>query len=328
MIEQHVAFASGLALRVWRLRGTGDGPTAHLQAGVHADEIPGMLVLHKLLPRLRADEAAGRLRGNVTVIPRCNPIGSNQFGHGRLLGRFDHATGRNFNRGFPEAAGRDGAVFAWQTALLNVSEPAEIVLDLHTDDEALPYLYVHRALWPEARDLAAALAVEVAVLWDGGGGGAYEDAVVQRWLARSVEGKLCATIELRGQADVDDALAQADADALHRVLCGRGVIAGDTALPSWRGDVVAIDRIETVRASASGMVVFTRTLGERIEAGAAFGRVVPKPGEEAADLALVAPQAGLLFTRTRDRYVAKGGVVAKLTGTAASATYSDQPLDD
>ncbi len=329
MIEEAVDLPDGLTLRVWRLRGSGGGPAAHLQAGLHADEIPGMLVLHKLLPRLIADEAAGRLLGDVTVVPRCNPIGSQQFGHGRVLGRFDRATGHNFNRGFPEAATREGAVFAWQAALLRLVAPADIVLDLHTDDEGVPYLYVHRALWPEARDLAAALDADVVILWDGGGGGAFEDAVVRPWIVEGrVAGRICATVELRGQADVDDATAEADARALHRLLRARGVIAGMARLHDWIGEAVSIDCIETVRAPADGVLVFDRALGELIEADEPFARLVPEPGEPERDLAVRAPQTGRLFTRTRDRYVEKGGVVAKLTGAMPSATWSDQPLDD
>ena len=36
----------------WRFEGASGGPKVHLQAGVHADEIAGMLVLHLLLQKL------------------------------------------------------------------------------------------------------------------------------------------------------------------------------------------------------------------------------------------------------------------------------------
>ena len=44
-ISFNVRNNNGDPLRVsaWRLDGSGEGPTVHLQAGVHADEIAGML---------------------------------------------------------------------------------------------------------------------------------------------------------------------------------------------------------------------------------------------------------------------------------------------
>ncbi len=319
------------AIRAWRLEGRGDGPRAHVQAGVHADEIPPMLVAHHLLAMLRRAEAEGRLRGTVTIVPQANPIGLRQFAHGRLLGRFDAATGRNFNRRFAPPAAGDPApgVAAWQAALLALSEAADIVLDLHTDDEALPYVYLHTAFWPAAADLAACLGAAAAILWDGDGGGAFEDAVAGRWLAEGrTAGRLAATVELRGQADVSDALALADARALHRLLCARGVIDGDGAVPPWRGEPVPIAHMQTIRAPAAGIVVFTRELGARLAAGEPFARLVPRPDDPDADLDLAAPNAGLLLTRTRDRYTAEGGVVAKLTGDAPFPAWSGGPLDD
>ncbi|KPA94357.1 putative deacylase, partial [Pseudomonas asplenii] len=105
-MAQDVSFSvrnnNGDPVRVgaWRFGEPGDGLKVHLQAGVHADEIAGMLVLHLLLQRLAGAEAAGRLRGSVTVVPQANPLGIGQFRQGRILGRFHEATGQNFNRGF------------------------------------------------------------------------------------------------------------------------------------------------------------------------------------------------------------------------------------
>ena len=89
---------------VWRFEGSEGGPKVHLQAGVHADEIAGMLVLHLLMQRLEAAESQGRLKGSVTVVPQANPLGIGQFRQGRILGRYHDATGQNFNRAFDQSA--------------------------------------------------------------------------------------------------------------------------------------------------------------------------------------------------------------------------------
>ena len=56
----------------------GAGPKATLQAALHADEVPGLLVAHHLRERLSALEAEGRIRGEVVLVPVANPIGLTQ----------------------------------------------------------------------------------------------------------------------------------------------------------------------------------------------------------------------------------------------------------
>lgn len=319
-----------LAIRAWRLSGS-DGPRVHLQAGVHADEIAGMLVLHRLLPQLCAAHDRGVLRGTVTIVPQANPLGLAQFRQGRLLGRFHEATHRNFNRHFHESAAtrRPATTFAaWQRTLLGAACDADIVLDLHTDSEALPYLYLHRALWPPGRDLAAALGAEVAILWDEDDDGAFEGAVVAHWLRDgALRDKLVATVELRGQSDVSDALAERDADGVLAFLRGRGVIAEPPGTPDWCGEAVPIAHMETVIAPVSGVLVYERELGATVEAGERIARIVAHPGVPGSEHVLVAPQAGRIVTRNRERLVAQGDVALKLTGSGPSAGWSGGALD-
>ncbi|WP_175857305.1 succinylglutamate desuccinylase/aspartoacylase family protein [Burkholderia anthina] len=319
-----------LAIRAWRLSG-GDGPRVHLQAGVHADEIAGMLVLHRLLPQLCAAHDRGVLRGTVTVVPQANPLGLAQFRQGRLLGRFHDATHRNFNRHFHESAAtrRPATTFAaWQRTLFDAARDADIVLDLHTDSDALPYVYFHRDLWPAGRDLAVALDADVAILWDEDDDGAFEGAIASHW-ARSggLRERLVATVELRGQSDVSDALAERDADGLLAFLRGRGVIAEPAGVHEWRGEAVPIAHMETVLAPVSGVLVYERELGATVEAGERIARIVAHPGVPGSEHVLVAPQAGRIVTRNRERLVAQGDVALKLTGSRPSAGWSGGALD-
>ena len=53
----------------------GEGEKIYLQASLHADELPGMLVLHHLQPLLAAAEAEGRIHGEIVLVPVANPIG-------------------------------------------------------------------------------------------------------------------------------------------------------------------------------------------------------------------------------------------------------------
>ncbi len=324
---------SGAELRVlaWRIDGGKPGPKVHLQAGVHADEIAGMLVLHELLPRLREAAQNGTLNGSVTVVPQANPIGIGQFRQGRILGRHHDASARNFNRGFPASAAARGTLdnlSLWQKRLAELAAPADIVLDLHTDDEALQYVYLHECFWPAGHDLAAALRAELAIIWEGDSDGAFEEVVIAPWLAEQrFDGRLVATVELRGQGDVSDALARQDADGIYRFLGARGVVTDAEPVPEWKGVATPIGFMETVFAPAAGVLVFERELGERIEAGERFGRIVARPGDASSEHILRAPQSGILATRYRDRLIPQGAIAAKLTGSAPSSTWSSGALD-
>src|SRR5690606_40238873 len=44
-------------------------PKVYLQASLHAEELPGMLVAHHLRPALERAEREGRLRGHVVLVP-------------------------------------------------------------------------------------------------------------------------------------------------------------------------------------------------------------------------------------------------------------------
>ena len=80
--------------------GPGGGQKIYIQSSLHADELPGMLVSWALRRKLAALEAAGKLRGEVVIVPVANPIGLNQHFLGHLSGRFETNTAQNFNRNF------------------------------------------------------------------------------------------------------------------------------------------------------------------------------------------------------------------------------------
>lgn len=315
----------------WRFQGACDGPKVHLQAGVHADEIAGMLVLHLLMQQLAVAEAEGRLTGSVTVVPQANPLGIGQFRQGRILGRFHDATGHNFNRGFDQSAamGQPSTnVHEWQKKLVQLAAPADVMLDLHTDDEALPYIYVHRSFWPQGHELAAAMKMELAIIWDEGGDGSFEETIIAPWLREgTTQGRLAATLELRGQGDVSDRYATQDAQGLYTWLCGFGVIDGATTRPEWPVEVRDMAQMETILAPQPGVLIFEKELGDVVEQGQRFARILRRPGDPTSEVVLVAEQTGRMITRYRDRLISQGVVVAKFTGSNVSRHWSGGLLD-
>ncbi|HMO06118.1 MAG TPA: succinylglutamate desuccinylase/aspartoacylase family protein, partial [Paracoccaceae bacterium] len=61
----------------------------YIQASLHADELPGMLVLYHLREALARAEADGQLLGEVVLVPVANPIGLSQRLLHRPSGRFE-----------------------------------------------------------------------------------------------------------------------------------------------------------------------------------------------------------------------------------------------
>lgn len=201
-------------LRVHRYGTPGARPKAYVQAALHADEIPGLLVAQHLLRGLEQAQAEGRILGEIAVVPVANPIGLSQHVNGRLLGRFDFESTGNFNRGFPDLAplalerlrGRLSvdpvanavliretlrAVLAEQRALreaealkralLGLAIDADYVFDLHCDGEALLHLYASRWQRDEAVALGADLGTAAILLEEEPGGNPFDEACAGPW---------------------------------------------------------------------------------------------------------------------------------------------------
>ena len=75
---------------------------AYIQASLHADEIPGILVSHHLIHLLDAAAEKNEIQQEIIVIPYANPIGLSQYLLGSQIGRFSIKSGINFNRDWPD----------------------------------------------------------------------------------------------------------------------------------------------------------------------------------------------------------------------------------
>jgi predicted deacylase len=322
----------GWRVPVIRYRGAQRRPGAYLQAALHADEQPGVAVIHELARLLDRAEAEGRLDADVTLVPYANPIGLHQVVDGRHMGRFHLASGTNFNRDFrlPQAftttPGRGARVEEiagprgdqrLKATLTELAAGADVILDLHCDKEAGLYIYCHAELWPAARDLAGRLGVAAVLLWAGPeeGGAAFEEAVtIDRLPATAARPFLSATVELRGQSDVDWALARRDARGIYEVLADRGILSdpGIAPLPSWSGPAVRQDHVVNVAAPALGALVFEAPVGARLREGQCLARILAQPGDPAGEVSVLAPADGLLLIRGRDRLARPGETIATI----------------
>ncbi len=190
------------------------GVKAYIQAGLHADEAPGYLVANRLIELLDTADSAGKISGEIIVVPVANPIGLAQWGTDTIQGRFDASTNVNFNRRYYDLtaeiaekidglsgadAGKNIAIIrqatreilaarqptteaeALKLLLMTLAHDADIVLDLHCDHQALLHVYMGTALWPNGADLSAQLGSPVTLLAEDSGDGPFDEANSKLW---------------------------------------------------------------------------------------------------------------------------------------------------
>jgi hypothetical protein len=299
------------SLFVFRFRGLENGPAVYIQGALHSNEIPGMVAIDRLIPRLSAAENDARLAGSVTLVPHANPIGLAQAVFGETLGRFDLNGRTNFNRSFPtevaeKLTGRPAAE-RLKATLLALAVEADVVLDLHCDDEGPVYLYVAERQLDEGRRLARAMQATVILTDASDDPISFDLAVGVRWAAESHDSaaRFAATIELRGMMDVTPAFAERDADGLYRYLVDIGTVIDE--LPAIfpvepiTGDVDAAQLIST---PVPGALLYDVDIGDWVTQGQRLAVVLSEPGTMHHEIR--SPFDGQVMTR-RDRRLARRG---------------------
>ena len=90
--------ASGrnLNVPVYRFNSNIPGPKVYIQSSIHGAEVQGNVVIYHLIQRLKQLP----LKGEIVLIPNCNPVGSNLKSGEYTLGRFDPVNGQNWNRAY------------------------------------------------------------------------------------------------------------------------------------------------------------------------------------------------------------------------------------
>jgi uncharacterized protein len=312
----------------------GQAPKVYLQAGLHADEMPGVLILQHLMDLL--DQA--NVRGHIVIVPAANPIGLAQWAFQRPLGRLEAETTHNFNRGYPDLAALAGDMleprlaadaganlriirqaFAealdqvdtrtdmqeLRIALMRWSHDADYVLDLHCDHRAVLHLYASPARPDDTTLLCKSTGAELALIQEVSGGHAFDEAHTAPWAAlhRRFDGRFpippgcfSSTLEYRGQFDVDDATAGADAANLMTFLAAIGAVTGWPATPSHPdAPHYPLGGAEEFHAPQGGVVAWNAAPGAMVSAGDVLARVTDPMTR--ARLPVTAPCDGMMFRR-------------------------------
>ena len=185
-----------------------------IQAGLHADESPGLLVAHYLRQQMVALEIAGQLDCEVVLVPVANPIGLAQWIDHSHIGRFELASAENFNRHYPDVAAAVAKRITGELTqdenhnarlirlalveainaltpktelqslrqkLFAIAADAEVVLDLHCDTEAKLHLYAGSPLWDRVEPLARYIGAVATLLETESGDNPFDEACSRTW---------------------------------------------------------------------------------------------------------------------------------------------------
>ena len=352
---------SGRAIAYHRFGRRGARPKAYLQAAIHANELPGAMALHHLMPMLADADRRGLVKGEVVVVPTVNPIGLAQLVGNNHLGRYDFLGRENFNRNWLDlsdavAERLDGTLGAdtqknveairaalgqalaamkpvtelqtLRVEIMKLAADADIVLDLHCDAEAALHLFISRRDWPgPAQALAADLGVAATLynepypqsLTFSGVNSALWARLAERFpRARIPQACLSATVEYRGQHDVNHELGESDARNLYRFFVRQKLIIGRAGpLPRLKAQATPIGGMDVGYAPRAGMVVYHVPKGAKVRKGAPVCEVIDPADARGpkARTQVMARTDGILFSRKLDGRVAwPGAVLFRIAG--------------
>ncbi|EPJ89741.1 MAG: succinylglutamate desuccinylase/aspartoacylase family protein [Pseudomonas sp.] len=330
----------------------------YIQASLHADELPGMLLAWYLKQRLSELENAGLLLGEIVIVPVANPVGLEQILMDIPLGRYELESGQNFNRWFVdlglevgdaveaqlnddpqhnvqlirrslrdalEAQVASTQLQSQRLTLQRLACDADMVLDLHCDFEAVEHLYTTPEAWPQVEALSRYLGAQASLLATDSGGQSFDECFTLVWWQLQQRfgnrfeipmGSFSVTLELRGQGDVNHALASRDCQALISYLSHFGAIACEaTPPPELLYPATPLAAVEPVATPVGGLLVFCTQPGEYVEAGQLIAEIIDPISD------LVTPihtlNSGLLYARSLRRMATAGMVIAHVAGTEA-----------
>ncbi|HKP26519.1 MAG TPA: succinylglutamate desuccinylase/aspartoacylase family protein [Dongiaceae bacterium] len=346
------------SLKLHRYGTAGARPKVYIQAALHADELPGMLASHHLLGLLNEADARGDIKGEILLVPVANPMGLSQNMLTVHAGARYVRNGTDFNRGWPDlfdglpaalegklgpdAAANVAAIravlrakieqleqrdefSAQRRALLLLSHDADIVLDLHCDDEALSHVFMMPQHWPAGADLAAETGSAACMLCDDSGLRGFDETnslpftkLAKRLGDRFPIPPACfsATVEFRGQSDVFDELAERDARGLYRFLQRRGIVAGNAGPLPEACAAAPFDRADYIYVPVAGLIAYKVGLGDRVRKGDVVAEIVDPLADDPlqARTPVHARTDGLVISRCLKKLAAPGDSIGIIVG--------------
>jgi hypothetical protein len=357
-------------LRVFSFGDPGARPKAYLQAGLHADEPTGMMILRELAKLLAAAQEAGGIKGEIVVVPMANPLGADQTLNSAIMGRFELRTGANFNRAWPDLASgladsvrrrlgkephenaelvrrelrrriaglrAESPIMAQRIALARRAYDADLVVDLHCDDEALSYMMAPDELWDDAKRFAADVGVHsLQPCGEPSSARCFDECFLEPWQALRREfgervplACRAFTFEMGGVLDVDPKQAARYAQGFFRYLRRIGCI--DGSAPKYRPNGLNEFReCDMLDSPAGGLLLYRQELGDWVSPGDVLAEIVDPtaPDLDSEPAVIKASMKGCVVSRRLSRQVAFGDFVVMLAGHERPASGRSKALLD
>jgi len=294
------------------LQGNESGTTAMIVAGVHGDEVTGILAAQRLDAWLTEHLRSG----SVVIVPCANPDGL------AASTRRVPQSGTDLNRSFP-GCGKRAPIGGLADGLWRLVEKVkpDVLIDLHSDSSAaIPYAIVDRAVVCSGRArkekdsklLALARATGLTVLWEYG-----DDLYVRSGLDRSLAGSAvnqlgipAVTIECGPRRRIDGPSVQLVVETVVGVLQWRGLVDGEpgkahkSCVPgAWR-------RASAPRCRKGGLLLPLLAAGVEFEAKQPIARILSTLGEVRDEVR--AEGRGVILSWPESGWLGPGSVVATI----------------
>lgn len=274
-----------LSMPVTVVRGRRPGPAAWLSAAIHGDEINGVEIVRRILPRLDPD----KITGTVIAVPVVNVFGF--VNQSRYL-----PDGRDLNRSFPGSKRGSLAARLCHLFLEEVVSRCQLGIDLHTGARHRHNFPQLRADLddPEARDYALAFgapAIVHARMRDGSLRGVATERGVPVLVFEGGE-------NLR----LDDAVIRTGERGVLRVLAAVGI--RPRGPRREKKPPFEVRRTRWVRARRTGVLHLEVEPGEVVRKGQRLATISDVFGDSRLDVA--APAPGIVLGLSRNALVHRG----------------------
>ena len=246
-----------LSIPILIARGNEDGRTAFLSAGLHGDELNGIVILQRFMQRL---DVTG-LRGTIVFLPLVNAAGY----HSRQ--RTVPYDGKDLNRCFPgDASGTTSEQIA-HTIFSEVLPRCDLGIDVHDSGRysvLLPHPRAHIKDVSGGYDRSrmegiAAFGTDIIMLCEG------MDGVMTIEAGRHL-GIPAFTVEVGGAMILWERFIRRALAGLQNVLISEGMMAGKMVLPDRQFIIPGEDDI-SIKASIEGILQAQAQLGKAVNRG-------------------------------------------------------------
>ncbi len=215
---------------------------------------------------------------------------------------------------------------ALRNSLLALALGCDLVLDLHCDTgDALVHIFTHKEFASDLEGLFAYLGCR-SVFLEQTIGSTFQDSCAAPWLRLTQaypnkpipRGCVSATVELRGQSDVNAELAERDARALFSSLQREGFISGQLEpLPAPLCAPTPDNTFEVLRAPITGVLSYAVSLGDSVKTGDLVAWIIDLDAENpaAAKVPVRAGTNGFVLATNLMKYAMAGWSIGKISGS-------------